>query len=293
MNFFSCAIISLSVAMLTTFSAFAQRTERVTASYTYIVPSNVSLDVARETALERAKLQAIADEFGTIVSQHNSTVVSNKNGESNIDFLSLGGSEVKGEWIETIGDPSYDISFQQGMLVVRVEAQGRIREIISAPINFVARILCNGTEDRFERTDFRSGDDLFLSFRSPVNGFLAVYLVDNNNDAFCLLPYQAQTNGVYPIEANRQYILFSEEHASVEEKGIVDEYTMTANEAMERNQIFVIFSPNPFTKATDSMFTDGLPRQLEWRLFQKWLASCRARDGAMRIEKTLITIKRM
>lgn len=277
--------------MLVTFSAFAQRTEKVIAFYTYITPSSVSLDIARETALERAKIQAIADEFGTIVSQQNSTIVSNKNGESNIDFLSLGGSEVKGEWIETIGEPTYDISYQQGMLVVRVEVKGRIREIVSAPIDFVARILCNGTEDRFERTDFRNGDDLFLSFRSPVNGFLAVYLVDNNRDAFCLLPYLGQTNGIYPIVANRQYILFSEEHAPKEEKSIVDEYTMTASESLERNQIYVIFSPNTFTKATDSMLTDGLPRQLNWEDFQRWLSKCRRRDKELRVEKTIITIK--
>lgn len=291
MIFFSRIIISFCVAMLVTFSAFAQRSEKVIAFYTYITPSSVSLDIARETALERAKIQAIADEFGTIVSQQNSTIVSNKNGESNIDFLSLGGSEVKGEWIETIGEPTYDISYQQGMLVVRVEVKGRIREIVSAPIDFVARILCNGTEDRFERTDFRNGDDLFLSFRSPVNGFLAVYLVDNNRDAFCLLPYQGQTNGIYPIEANRQYILFSEEHAPKEEKAFVDEYTMTASESMERNQIYVIFSPNPFTKATDSMLSDGLPRHLNWEDFQRWLSKCRRRDKEMRVEKTIITIK--
>lgn len=291
MNLLSRAILSLGVVMFATISAFAQRTERVIASYTHIAPSNVSLDIARETAVEHAKIQAIADEFGTIISQQNSTIVSNKNGESNIDFLSLGGSEVKGEWIETISEPSYDISYQQGMLVVRVEVKGRIREIVSAPIDFVARILCNGTEDRFERTDFRNGDDLFLSFRSAVNGFLAVYLVDNNHDAFCLLPYQGQPNGIYPIEANRQYVLFSEEHASKEEQGIIDEYTMTASESMERNQIYVIFSPNPFTKATDSMLSDGLPRQLNWEDFQRWLSKCRRRDKEMRVEKTIITIK--
>lgn len=276
--------------MLATFPVFAQRTEKVTVSYTYIAPSSGSLDIARETALERAKIKAIADEFGTIVSQQNSTIVSNRNGVTNIDYLSLGSSEVKGEWIETIGEPTYDISFQQNMLVVQVEVKGRIREIVSAPIDFVAKILCNGTEDRFERTDFHSGDDLYLSFRSPSNGFLAVYLVDNNRDAFCLLPYQSQTNGIYPIEANRQYVLFSKEHAPKEEKAIVDEYTMTANESMERNQIYIIFSSNQFIKATDSILSNGLPRQLNWEDFQKWLSKCRRRDKEMRVEKTTITI---
>lgn len=70
--------------------------------YTYIVPENVDLEKAKHIALERLKIQLIADEFGTTISQSNSTFVKNSNGESDVDFLSIGGSEVRGEWIETI-----------------------------------------------------------------------------------------------------------------------------------------------------------------------------------------------
>lgn len=281
----------LLVTLLASASIYAQKMVKVDAEYTYVAPENVSLEQAKQTALDRAKIQAIADEFGTIVSQQNSTIVKNQNGESSVDMLSLGGSEIKGEWIETLSDPLYTIDYTPAGLAITVKVKGRIREIKTAKVDFSAKILCNGTEERFERTDFRSGDDLFLSFRSPVNGFLAVYLVDNNSDAFCLLPYQGQTNGIYPVEANRQYVLFSEEHASKDEKSIVDEYTMTASESMERNQIYVIFSPNPFTKATDLMLSDGLPRQLNWEDFQRWLSKCRRQDKEMRVEKTIITIK--
>lgn len=281
-------LLSIFVAV----STFAQRVEKVTAQYTYLPPENVTLEIARETALNRAKIQAIADEFGTIVSQQNSTIIKNQNGESSIDMLSLGGSEVKGEWIETIGEPIYNISYDQGMLVVSVEVKGRIREIVSAPVDFTAKILCNGTEDRFERTDFRNGDDLYLSFTSPINGFLAVYLVDDNKDAFCLLPYQNQTSGIYSIEANKHYVFFSERHAPTpSEANIIDEYTLTTDKDLERNQIYVIFSPNSFTKAADSSANNTLPRQLNWEQFQKWLATVRTMDKEMRVEKTLITIK--
>ena len=98
----------------------AQRTEKVRAEYIYHAPENISLEEAKRIALERAKIQAIADEFGTIVSQSNTTLVSNRNGESSTDFFSLGGSEVKGEWIETIDLPEYDINYEQGMLVVKL-----------------------------------------------------------------------------------------------------------------------------------------------------------------------------
>lgn len=280
--------------MVFAFSVLAQRTEKVIATYTYIAPDDVSLETARETALERAKIQAIAEEFGTIISQMNSTFISNINGKSEVDFSSIGNSEVKGEWIETYGEPEYSISYEHNMLVVKVEVKGRIREIDSSPIDFKAKVLCNGTDYRFERTDFRDGDELFLSFQSPLNGYLAVYLIDNDKNVFCLLPYQRQMNGIYNIVANHEYILFSERDAqSEEERSLVDEYTMTATIQHERNLLYIIFSPNNFVKAADTYRdNDRLPRQLDYEQFQHWLSNCRKRDKSMRVEITIIHIQK-
>ena len=88
--------ISISLFFLTV-ALFAQRTEKVRVEYTFHAPENISLEEAKRIALERAKIQAIADEFGTVVSQSNTTLVSNRNGESSTDFSSLAESEVKGE----------------------------------------------------------------------------------------------------------------------------------------------------------------------------------------------------
>lgn len=56
-------------------SLLSQRIERVHGEYTYHVPENVALEEGRRIALERAKIQALADAFGTTVSQNNSTYV--------------------------------------------------------------------------------------------------------------------------------------------------------------------------------------------------------------------------
>lgn len=103
---------------------FGQKLKTVEGEYTYHAPENVTLEQARRTALDRAKIQALADAFGTIVSQYNATQVKNRNGQSSIDFTSIGGSEVKGEWIETIGDPIYNTMYEDGMLVVSVKVKG-------------------------------------------------------------------------------------------------------------------------------------------------------------------------
>lgn len=278
--------------LILTSSVFAQKLRTVEAEYTYYAPENVTLEQARRTALDRAMIQALADEFGTIVTQQNATRLENRNGQSVIDFLSIGGSEVKGEWIETIGEPIYNIRYEGNMLVVVCKVKGKAREIVSAGIDFQTKILRNGTDDKFESDQFRSGDDLYLSFQSPVSGYLAVYLVDADNQAYCLLPYRNQTDGIYPIKANQHYLFFNIKDAPLQERPYVDEYVMTCEHEAEHNQLYVVFSPNQFVKASDNATDDRLPRELNYTDFQRWLAKCRKRDEEMNLQMIPITIKR-
>ena len=273
-----------------TSTAFAQKLRTVEAEYTYYAPENVTLEQARRTALDRAMIQALADEFGTIVTQQNATRVENRSGQLDIDFLSIGDSEVKGEWIETIGEPIYNIRYEGNMLVVVCKVKGKAREIVSAGIDFQAKILRNGTDDKFESDQFRSGDDLYLSFQSPVSGYLAVYLVDAEGQAYCLLPYRNQTDGIYPIESNRRYLFFNTRLAPSTELPFVDEYVMTCERSSEHNQLYVIFSPNQFVKATDSAVKNSLPRELSYADFQRWLVKCRKYDKDMTLRLTHISI---
>ena len=271
---------------------FAQQVKKVVGTYTYYAPEDISLDRAKRTALERAQIEAIAETFGTNISQHNSTRVTNKNGHSDIDFLSFASSDVKGVWIETIGDPEYTIHYDKNMLVVKCVVKGNVREIESAAIDIKAKVLRNGTEDRFESSEFRNGDDMYLSFQSPTNGFLAVYLLDNNGDAFCLLPYRNQTDGIQRIAANISYVFFSEKHAEQEERRFVDEYTLTCEHINENNQIYIIFSPNPFVKANDNDNGELLPREIDGHSFQTWLAKVRRKDKFVNFISKQITIQK-
>lgn len=279
---------------------YAQKMQKVTATYTYFAPENVTLEEAKRTALDRAKLTAIADAFGTLVTQSNTTLITNQNGETDSRFFSLGGSEVKGEWIETTQEPVYEIKYEGNMLVVSVEVSGRIREIVGAGIDFKAHVLRNGIDDKYESDDFKSGDDLYLSFRTPVNGYLAVYLIDAEGQAYCLLPYRSQTEGIYTVRANQRYLFFSTKEALQDERSMVDEYVMTCERESEHNQIYVIFSPKPFMKAVDresaKEITDdaiaGFPRELSSSEFRKWLAKTWTHDQNMSVKMIPITIRK-
>lgn len=268
----------------------AQKTKKVHGEYVYHAPENVTLEDAKRTALERAKVQALADAFGTLVSQSNSTIVRNTDGVSSSDFLSLGGSEVKGEWIETIGEPEFDISFTEGMLVVRVSVTGRAREIVSSKIDFEAKLLRNGTEPKFESSEFRNGDDLYLYFKSPVDGYLAVYLLDETTmQVYCLLPYRNSGEGSVKIKHDVPYVFFSTEKAN-NNKAEVDEYVMTCAGKHETNVIYVIFSTNPFVKANLNISVQSL-NNTSYEDFNKWLVKSRNIGNDFQILKNIIEIR--
>lgn len=279
------------IYLLLASNVYAQRVEKVRAEYIYHAPENISLEEAKQITLERAKIQAIAECFGSIVSQDNSTIIRNIDEKSRIDFFSYGGSEVKGEWIETIGEPSYNISYEQGVLVIEVIVEGRIREIVSARVDFNVKVLCNGDEERFEQETFKNGDDLFLSFQSPVEGYLAVYLLDESQYVYCLLPYKKQLCGSFPIKAGNTYVFFSRKKSANCNIADVDEYVLTCSKEVERNRLYIIFSPNLFARPIDNNAEFRLPRKLEFASFQKWLAKSRKLDKDMQVETKAIIIK--
>ena len=292
------SIIAFLMIMLITLPVFSQKIKTVEGEYLYHASENVTIEQAKRTAVERAKIQALADEFGTIVSQSSTTSIANINGESSTSVLVLSGSDVKGEWIEDLGEPKVQVNYEGDMLVVTAKVKGKAREILSAGVDFTSKILRNGKEDKFESDDFKNGDDLYLAFQTPAKGYLAVYLVDAENMAYCLLPYRNQTDGIYPVNANRRYLFFCPEEAPEQERSLVDEYALTCERQMEYNYIYVIFSRNQFTKANDAASNKqidgyaGAPRELSYEDFQKWLGKCMKHDAEMNMKKIPITIKK-
>jgi hypothetical protein len=274
---------------------FAQQTQTICGEYTYKAPENVSPEQAKQTALERAQLEAMAKEFGTIVSQNNAIAIKNENEKSDIQFFSLSGSEVKGEWLEDTKMPEYTVSYEQNMLIVNVSICGKAREITGAGVDFSAKILCNGVDARYENNRFKNGDDIYLLFQSPVEGYLAVYLLDDTPTAYCLLPYQSDASGQVKVNAGKEYVFFSPKHVDYTEAAMVVEYILTTKKSVEQNFLYIIFSPNEFTKANDRKAAEGevvLPRKLPFEEFQKWLVKNRNRDKDMKVVVKGITIKK-
>ena len=205
----SVLLIILAVFPLIT---FAQREREVSGEYTYYAPLNITPNEALATAIEKAKIQALAEAFGTLIDMQSTSVIQNDNGKSNTNFFSLGESSVKGEWLGDTREPETEVKFDPGFMIAKAKVWGHAREIVSAPIEISAKLL-KQTNGKHDEDQFHHGEQLYLSFKSPTKGYLAVYLMDGNGDAYCLLPYSEDEDGQFTVKANKSYILFSEDHA--------------------------------------------------------------------------------
>ena len=283
----------LALAMLSIESS-AQKMLTASGTYSYHLPKSVTVEQGENIAFERLQVQMIAENFGTIVGMSNFTRVENTDGKSRVEMLSLGKSEVRGEWIETVSGPEYSYEMgRDGSMVITVSATGRIREIRTAPLEFKAKVLRNGLTERHEDYEFIERDRMFLSFQSPQNGFLAVYLYDGDETVYRLLPYKYQAD-VMKVEADRPYVLFSMDKADYGvDSYLVDEYELTAAGSMEQNVMYVIYSPNEFYNAGNvSRGEDLVPPTMDYASFYKWLVRCRKHDPEMRVEEKTIIIKK-
>jgi hypothetical protein len=258
----------------------------------------MSYEQACQAALIKAQNDAIAEAFGLSMSESNDIFISNIDGKSSTSFHSTSQGSVRGVWLADETAPKYEKFLQDGRDWVKVTVKGKAREIVSAGIDFEVAPIRYKADKELATDVFKNGDDFFLYFKSPVDGYLTVFLFDiAAGEAFCLLPYQDSGKGAYPIKVNEEYYFFSTNHAQAGE-GKVDELVMTCAEGKpeEYNQLFIVFSPNPYAKkmATtgQKQLTDELviPSSLEYKDFNKWLMKCQQKDEQMEVRRIPIKI---
>ena len=285
----SITIIAALLAVPAVLSAQGVRTIRGEATYT--ATSNVTLDEAKLTVVQRARTQALADVFGTTMQTQTMTSVINSAERSSVDMSSLSLSEVKGEWLGDTADPKISVvSFDLDGFTLKAEVVGRAREITAAKVDFDAKVLRNGTTPAFASDRFGNGDQLYVYFKTPVSGYLAIYLLDPaEKEAYCLLPYRQDESGLVKVSNKQEYVFFSPEKAERNIYRIVDEYSLTTDGDVSVNHIFVIFSPTEFSKARDNANEDSL-RVISSDEFNRWVTRARAQDSKMQVKEFTVQI---
>lgn len=273
----------------------AQKVQTVCGEYIYYAPKNISFEVAEQTAIKRARIKALAEQYGTVIQSTTTTAIENQGESADMDISTLAFSEVRGVWLKDTRSPEVIfLGYEQNMLLFRARVWGLTRAIDVAPIDIEVQILRNGTEPKFRSDSFYVGDDLYLFFRTPVTGYLAVYLIDDLDTAYCLLPYSRDQTGAVKVESNRDYVFFSAQCADEQMTPYVDELYITSDKSITHNQIYIVFSPNKFSKANDiqrQSDRDLMPRETSLKEFRKWLANARICDSKMVVKQYTILIK--
>lgn len=283
-------------AMLICLVSSADDIKRISITYDYISDNpNETPQQAELRALQLAKQKALEEHFGLDVVGINSTLQRNRQEggvvTTTADVFSLSETSVRGEWVETTKEQVLEKTFEKGFWHIRVYVAGRARNH-STDKPEIQYAFINNAHDRQNRDQYYDGDDIYLRFSSPVSGALCVYLVDAEQNAYCLLPYQSSTIGYQPVDANQHHLFFSTatDHTA-------DEYTLNCEKSSEQNALYVIFSPNTFTKAIDQQAgknwrDEQLPRQLTYKELMKWLSKNQTRDENMVVRHEIVTIRK-
>lgn len=283
----------------------AQKIKDITGEYTYHQSSDETIAMAKAKAVKYAQNEAIANEFGTLILKRSVIRMDN----TKVSSLMIGENEVKAQWIQDNKAPEfkYAVDPETGQQIITVKVSFKAREIISKAVEVKAELLRNGTDLRNRDNMFLSGDQMYLHFKSPISGFLLVYEQGEDENVRRLLPYSRSKSIAFPVESNKDYILFSPSHLyNGENRDDVDEICFSTTQNTELGRICVIFSPNaidrPFDEyggqvigsevGIDSMGLMQVPRQLSFDDFQKWLSTSRLNDIRMRYVPIDFEIKR-
>ena len=264
-----------------TFSGFSQKIKTETGTAQVKLENNMTKEQTYQKVEELAKINAIENAFNTYVGQESNITVNS--GKS--DFRIIGTTKVKGEWIETLdkklSEDTRDEIGQFGKeksIWITCTIKGRIKEATpKANIEF-ATLSCPKLNCR--STTFTSGEQLYLQFKSPLDGYLSVYL-DDGITVNRLLPYSsAQNYSSVNVKADWEYVLFVKGEITPE-FGKPDEVELYTLKKTEYNTLYVIFSEINYYKPMlnqEKVAENGylLPKSLSKTKFEEWLSNNRA-----------------
>jgi len=230
-------------------------------------------------ALENAKIDALTRAFGEYIEQESNLDLEN----GKIDFRSYGQTKVKGEWIRTIGEPAFDrlVRDHDGNpeIWVTCKVKGEARKASLKPDVQLEVLSCPQKNCRTDK--FVNEQNMFLYIKSPVDGYLSVFL-DDGTTVYRLIPYRRMgTQNAVTINGDQEYILFSRD---IENFNIpADRIELFTTKDQETNTIVVVFSENEFPKPIlNEEQTDQAsfitPKSLSTKSFEKWLGDNRAVD---------------
>lgn len=262
----------------------AQRIVSACGEVDYVVPETQTLVEAKQTAITQARLKAIANEFGTIVSQTNTTAMHTKGGKTNSSFNSYSENEVRGIWISDTKEPEVSITYDKNMMVIHADVCGKVREQKQSAVELLIKPLNKGVES----TLFKNKDRFALSFKAAASGYVAVFIRDDDNEMVnVMMPYDNGDGNARDVKSNKEYLFLCTKDP---EYPYEEETILTTSKSVENNTLIVVFSQKKFHISLSNK-GEFVP-EVENSKFQKWLHGLRVYDTTAQVEEIVLTIKK-
>ena len=293
-------IIAVILFCLTTFQLLAQKSVSTKGSSQVRMESNMTKEQVRDKAEDLAMINAVENAFGTFIEQDADIKVEN----GTVSYNIIGTTKVKGEWLRTIRkafkediqDQLDNDQHKEKVIWVTCNIEGEVRET-HLKANLDIKILrCPLVE--CETTSFHDAQSFFLYFKAPVDGYLSVFMDENDEASRRLFPYLNQGNAsAVKVEGDKPYFLFTNSNELNKFTAKADEIELYTYNSVEYNYVYVIFSPIPYCKpilSDASLIADGyvLPKAISTRKFQEWLTDCRVAMPDFQAKRIKISISK-
>jgi len=276
----------------------AQKTVTTTGNAQVRIEMDMTMQQTREMAEQQAIINAIENAFGTYTEQQTDMTIRDGMTSYNI----IGTTKVKGDWIETT-----DLNFSEDMHIedtkygrktvtyINCSIKGRVRE--SLPKAVLEHQILNAPNLLSRTTSFLHEEQLYVYFKSPVKGYLSIFLEDDEA-AYRLLPYMnmvdSYQNGV-PVKGDTDYLFFSPADNAFPGNVVDEPRLLSLKKDIEYNFIYIIFSEDEFVKPVleNTTIVEGriIPKQLPHKKFEQWLAGNRASSEHFQVIKEKISIE--
>ena len=293
----------LIITLLSWESAFAQKirnarlpVRQASGTALFRLEEDMSKDDLKDKLRRHAIINAIEREYGTYVTQESFVDID----DGNTQFRIFGKTTIRGEWLKTTHEDfkeemrkTKDGRRNRHELWMSLKIEGKVRELSQPDIEF-NYFTSNCRKDICKTSFFENGESLYFHFNTPVNGYLSIYVAENEDAslagrrAFRLLPYKnmpVKYSDAVPVMADKDYIFFSpfgeNDYFDDFSTHLIDELIMLTEKEEEYVNLYLVFSTEEYTKPSlaisvkDPGVNYETPKSLRASTLTNWLESNR------------------
>lgn len=278
---------------LSTATLFAQKEKEVKASYSMELPKNITMEQLEQRCIEQARLKAIGDAFGLVLSETTVDNSQESNAGFNNSFAVLTKTNVQGEWLRDKTEPQVNWEPSGKTLKLTANVHGVIREFPKTGKAKIDIHLSNDSKMSNDITLFKDGQDLFASFQTSSKGNLSVFYVDHSsNEVYRLIP-SATNNDLNTVEvlSDKIYQIFQTTSPFPENKSIPSlELGLPAGKDIQMDELVFVYSPKDIRKPSLTYNTDARMYLMNYNDFEQWRTSSVQSNPEAVIKSVAITI---